>query len=166
MLMRCRSASDQARTAGAENKHPAVIGLPDPECLEPVVHPAQAVSNDAHHLQGKIRRLLHQKLETFFVDFNEPAGGFCDGTGTARHIVQQGHLAQNAAGPEVLDQSAFDQKIDFAFDNDIHGIAAVAFVKDGLTRRNGECVCFVAENLDRDQLASPCAGRRVNMKKL
>jgi hypothetical protein len=35
-----------------------------------------------------------------------------------------------------------------------------------LTGRNGESVRFVTENFDRDQLASPCAGRRVYMKKL
>ena len=45
-------------------------------------------------------------------------------------------------------------------------VQGVTFAEDDLTCRNGEGVCFVAENLDRDQLASPGTGRCVNMKKL
>jgi hypothetical protein len=75
------------------------------------------------------------------------------------------HPARHRA--RAFDKFAFDQQIDFAFDYNVHGNAAgITFVEDGLTRRNGEGVRFVMENFDRDQLASPCAGRRVYMKKL
>ena len=167
MSMRCRGASVLAPTAPSGNKRPAVIDLLDCGCLKPIVHPAQPVGDDAHHLQRKIRRLLHQEFEAFFVDFNEAAGGFGDGAGAARYVVEQGHFTQNTAGAEAFDEFAFDQQIDFTFDDDVHGNAVgVTFAEDDLTCRNGEGVCFVAENLDRDQLASPGTGRCVNMKKL
>ena len=106
--------------------------------LQAVIHAAQPVSDDSHHLQCEIGRLLHQELETLFVDLDELAGGFCDSAGATRHFVQQGHLAQNTAGAEAFNEPAFDQQINFAFNHDVNGNAAgITFAEYDLACRNG-----------------------------
>lgn len=49
----------------------------------------------------------------------------------------------------MLDQSAFDQQVDFAFNNDEHRLTAgITFLEYGLARRNCKGVRFVAENIN------------------
>lgn len=55
---------------------------------------AQPFCQDSHHLQGKMRGLLHQILEAFGVYRFQPAFAFRNGRSAARPLVDQADLSQ------------------------------------------------------------------------
>jgi hypothetical protein len=104
--------------------------------------------------------LLNQKTETFFVDFNQPAWRFGDRARAARHIVQQRHFAEHAAGTEGLDKTAFDQQFDFTFDQYSQIVAGTPSLNIAV-RLKGECVFLLRKMMVTTQLPPRCANMKL-----
>jgi S-adenosylmethionine synthetase len=81
---------DALRRAVARPSGAGLFPLPD------------AVGEDAHHVQGKVGRFLHQERESPLVDGHQPTIGPRDGRGAAPVIADERHLAEQAAGAHYI----------------------------------------------------------------
>jgi hypothetical protein len=68
-------------------------------CSRDSVHVTQAISERSHHVRGKVRRLLNEKMEPSSVDFSQATRGLRDGGGSTRVVMNQCHLPNQCALP-------------------------------------------------------------------
>src|SRR5215471_6969709 len=98
--------------------------------------PAQPMCEYPHHLQRELRTPHHQIGEAALVQGNQHAARLRDRGRAARLGVEQGHLAQDRASADHLDQLAVDQNADLSLGYDIHLVAPVALGEDQLSGRD------------------------------
>lgn len=64
--------------------------------LDKLVHPAQTVAQQPHHVERKSRGLLNEKKEPFFIDFREGAVSRCRDRCASRSVIDEGHFADDS----------------------------------------------------------------------
>lgn len=88
----CMSGPGRMAVASSPGSHGNEIVAKRRRLLFPLQ--AQPFGKDSHHLQGKMRGLLHQVLEAFGVYRFQPAFAFRNGRSAARPLVDQADLSQ------------------------------------------------------------------------
>ena len=114
------------------------------------VHPSQAFGEHPHDVQREVGRLLHEEEEALLVDGGDFHVGLGHGRGEARLLVDQGHLPEDPARADALDELALDREIDLSFHDGVHEVAGVAFPENRRARRKGLCIAGVLEKTRRD----------------
>ena len=89
------------------------------------VHPPQAGREYAHHPQRKLRVIANNGQKGLFVDGDDFRRLGCHCGCTSRSVVDQRHLAEDAAGADVLEYRPIGYNVDPARPHHIHGVAWV-----------------------------------------
>ena len=125
----------------------ADLGLPSQLAFQIT---ANAFGQELEHLERKGRILRHQHLEAFGGDGRHAAFIFADGRGGARLLIDQRHFAKHAAGGYRFKDAILTIDLHLAFEDGVHDVAGLAFLKNDLARGEGAHIRFIVEDSEGD----------------
>lgn len=92
---------------------------------------AQAARQDAHHVDGEHRRFVYEEEKMILVNRHDLTIGLGDGGSITGFVINQAHLAEDAARFDSLDNLAVGHNIHLAFSNSVHiPVRYITFVED------------------------------------
>ena len=113
------------------------------------VHVTQAISQYFHHVRGKMRRLLNEKMEPPSIDFRQPTGGLCDCAGCARVIIDQRHFTNQRSWSCGLEHKIAKHDLHFPFQQHVHLLAFVALAEESIAGREFQGVGVLTKKFGR-----------------
>jgi hypothetical protein len=113
------------------------------------IHPAKTLTEYAHHIERKAGRLLGEKKKAFLIDRRQSAVGQRGDGCRARRVIDQRHLAHQAAGGKLFKYFVAIADPEFARQYDIHVFAGVAFLEKTFARFDGHNIFFVFEKTEK-----------------
>ena len=96
-----------------------------------------------------MRRLLNEKVKPAAVDLCQFGGSLRDGIRGARTVINQRHLAKERALPGGFEHKITEEDVDFAFQQNLHLLAFLAFPEQEIARRKLHRVTFLPKQLCR-----------------
>jgi len=109
----------------------------------------QAISERPHHVRGKVRRLLNEKMEPAPVDCSQATRGLRDRGGSTRTLVNQCHLPNQCALPYRFEYEIAKQDLDFSLQQHVHVLALITFPEKEIAGRELQRVGFLTKKLGR-----------------
>lgn len=107
----------------------------------------QAISERLHHVRGKVRRLLNEKMEPSPVDFSQATRRFRNGRGSTRIIVNQRHLPNQCALPHPFEYEIAKQDLDFSVQQHVHVLALIALPEQEIARRELHRIAILTKKI-------------------
>jgi hypothetical protein len=124
---------------------------------------AQAISERPHHVRGKVRRLLNEKMEPSPVDFSQATRRLRDRGGSTRAVVNQCHLPNQCALPYRFEYKISKQDLDFSLQQHVHVLALIAFPEQEIAGRElhritilTKKICWIHERQSLQKRADIC----------
>jgi hypothetical protein len=124
----------------------------------------QAIRERPHHVRGKVRCLLNEKMEPSPVDSSQATRGLRDGGGSTRAVVNQCHLPNQCALPYRFEYEIAKQDLDFSLQQHVHVLALIAFPEKEIARPELQRIRFLTKKLRRIHECRDYKGRTTSAK--
>lgn len=118
-----------------------------------MIHLAQPVSQQPHHVERKSWGLPNEKKESFFIDFREGALPRCHYRYASLSVINEGHFADDSPAGTASKVTLPSPHANPSRQNHIHTPGRIAFFEQRFTRFECHDIAFVAEKAEEIRFA-------------